>query len=897
MSENSRNLDIKQYETQSCTYNRPDLESEDLLFLIERARKLSNIDNLDKYAIRSLAERMEEFIPWFEKNISNSGAQVQKKIDQFKNGEITLYQLHEWTIDELFKHLKPDSDIAQELVAIKTKVFHTLKGIVSSHLKDEGWRDANHAIDELNNPELSERGIDDAKEEDEEKSAKKDLEASIKEILRKVLRELKKVSNIKAIRIEYNDPFSDALKLISMGNITGNNTNNFTGEMQFGKRKIGKIEYIFDGDREDGIIEGKCERVTDELDTYLDSKLQNVLEKHIQAELERILEAHYIHDWNKLNDWRSIFREFFEVAYKALPDADMTFFYKRDDLVTDGRYGYIKIRNGEIFFDDFDDDGSVPELRGHFAEELTQESDANIEVFPFRYKAFLDREYLKEKGFDADECERMGALITTYEHSTDLEIADTVASCFQRLLERREDLRGRFAQIVGLNKANELFNSPTKKWEERELALAVGDINSYTLFSEAVKEKELKDSNTPKDLLPEIMDFFSQEISFIIERDKKEGTIISREGDSIIVYFGEPSAEKDKTTYTLNALKQCAETQAILDEVLDKIEAKYGIILPWRPKFSWGIKSAKEVAGIFGNPRNPYSQSQWSVYGKHINEAARIQSAAPKGSILMDYDTFLELKAKGIDDFVQIGEPYYAWGKNVKDPMPVVLVMEKEKHEELERKKHEVLQKKHGEREEQREAGIRSSILFYDENDCDQLPDGDYKVKSVGPEESGPVVYSLVSGKFQFPVCIDRDRITGDDEYVAISDETDQQLKKEFNEKRYSGREVLRKIGNTFMIIKHRNIEEIVEGIISKIKVDNRRKNQEHFKIDQLPAGRYTILPLQDDMGKEDNYYYFFLMRGEETLKLKLKKDENHLRGAYKTSGTFVHEKGFCECI
>jgi len=898
MSEAQTHFDVEKFENETCAINRPDLKGGVLDFLIDRSRKISKIDinELTKYTKKELFKKIRKYSGWIQSTFGDEIlAQFEEQVQKFEDGKINLYELHAWTVHEIFSQHKVDSHIAQESVRIKNEIFGVFKMIASGYLSKEGWKVANHAIDELNNPEISERDIDDAQEEDEEKSAKQELEEDINEILTKILKFLKTHSNIKGVRIEYQNPFSGEPNEINQGDVEeGENNHKYIGEMQFGKRKIGKLEFIFDRPYKDELIEAACESITDEIDTYLDSKLQTVLERHIDTELEGILERHFIHDWNNLSDWRAIFREFFAVAQKALPNSDMIFCYKRDDLVTSGKYGFVKVVNGELSFDDFDEDCTIPELREKYKDELVEGSTDNVEVHPFAYKAFLDREYLTEKGYDATECERMGALIATCQHSTDEKIAQKLAGCFQRTLERREDLRGRFSQIVGLNIANALFDKPTEKWAEREIALAVGDINAYTLFSEAVKEREQKDPNTPKHLLPEIMDYFTQEINFRIERNKElQGTVISQEGDSIIVYFGAPADDQDLATYANNALEQCAEIQKTLDEVLGEIERKYKIKLPWLPRFSYGVKAAKEVAGIFGNPKNPYTKSQYTVYGKEINEAARIQKAAPKGSILMDHKTYLLIKDSG--RFVAIGLPYLASGKNVKDPMPVILVTTKEKSEKNNRIKEEVLGQKSEDREVRRKTGNRSSILFFNEKSYKELPDGDYDVKSEGRESKGPRVLSLVSEPFAFPVCIPRDAITPATH--AVSPEIEKELEEQFAEKLYSQREILRKEGDKFTLIRHVSIEEMAEIQLREIIEENKRNNRKYFEIEQLPAGTYKILELSEGMIEENtDYYYFFLLLGDTPVRLRLKKSENHLRGVRLTKGIFIHEKGFCEC-
>ncbi|MBF0474599.1 MAG: AAA family ATPase [Deltaproteobacteria bacterium] len=113
------------------------------------------------------------------------------------------------------------------------------------------------------------------------------------------------------------------------------------------------------------------------------------------------------------------------------------------------------------------------------------------------------------------------------------------------------------------------------------------------------------------------------------EIHKYEGTVVSLTGDGIMALFGAPLAHED---HARRACLASLNIQRALKPYAEKIKSRYGIDF----KMRIGLDSGPVVVGtIWDNLRVEYA-----ALGDTVNTAARMQSLAPLGGVLVTVDTY-----------------------------------------------------------------------------------------------------------------------------------------------------------------------------------------------------------------------------------------------------------------
>jgi class 3 adenylate cyclase len=110
------------------------------------------------------------------------------------------------------------------------------------------------------------------------------------------------------------------------------------------------------------------------------------------------------------------------------------------------------------------------------------------------------------------------------------------------------------------------------------------------------------------------------------------GTIDKFVGDAVLIFFGDP-----ETKGTTQDARACLEMAVSMQRRLAELDAKWrraGIEHPLRVRM--GINTGFCNVGNFGSAE----LMDYTVIGAEVNLAARLQSIAEPGSIVMSYETY-----------------------------------------------------------------------------------------------------------------------------------------------------------------------------------------------------------------------------------------------------------------
>ena len=169
-------------------------------------------------------------------------------------------------------------------------------------------------------------------------------------------------------------------------------------------------------------------------------------------------------------------------------------------------------------------------------------------------------------------------------------------------------------QIIAQQEFERIING-----ENRKVTCFFADICGFTNRS---------DSTPSTEIFRLLNVYFGEIIDLIFQH---EGTIDKFIGDAIMVIFGAPAEQSD---HALRAVQCAIDIQRKINELneqhLDTVPVEMSI----------GINSGEAVAGCVGNNR----RMDYTVLGDTINTAARLESQAKPGQILLGSETFQEVK-------------------------------------------------------------------------------------------------------------------------------------------------------------------------------------------------------------------------------------------------------------
>ncbi|HSI52640.1 MAG: adenylate/guanylate cyclase domain-containing protein [Ramlibacter sp.] len=192
----------------------------------------------------------------------------------------------------------------------------------------------------------------------------------------------------------------------------------------------------------------------------------------------------------------------------------------------------------------------------------------------------------------------------------------------QNFLEREQAHSSRlgsvFEKFVSPEVKRRLMDSRTidsvVNGESRDITCLFCDIRGFTSRAESL---------APEELFAELNRYFAEVVDCVLAN---EGTIDKFIGDAVMVVFGAPLAQPDQAHRAL----ACA--LAIRERV-----AAYNAANPEKPPIAvgMGINSGVAMAGCIGTDK----RMEYTVLGDAVNTAARLESRAKAGQVLVSHST------------------------------------------------------------------------------------------------------------------------------------------------------------------------------------------------------------------------------------------------------------------
>jgi class 3 adenylate cyclase len=162
---------------------------------------------------------------------------------------------------------------------------------------------------------------------------------------------------------------------------------------------------------------------------------------------------------------------------------------------------------------------------------------------------------------------------------------------------------------------------PTDAYRRQKVTAFFSDIVGFTDLSEELE---------PEDLATVLNEYFT-EMAEIAHRH--HGTVDDLQGDGLVLVFGAPNHVSDRE-HALDAVRAAVEMQ----------EAVAGLNGRWRAEgidahisVRIGINTGVVTVGHFGSA----TRRKYTVLGKHVNLAARIQALCEPGCVLISKATWL----------------------------------------------------------------------------------------------------------------------------------------------------------------------------------------------------------------------------------------------------------------
>lgn len=162
--------------------------------------------------------------------------------------------------------------------------------------------------------------------------------------------------------------------------------------------------------------------------------------------------------------------------------------------------------------------------------------------------------------------------------------------------------------------------------QRKKLVVFFSDIKGFTALSEQIESEALT----------EILNNYLTEMTNIAL--KYGGTIDKYIGDSIMVFFGDPKTQGAKKD-TLACVAMAIEMRKHM-KVLRQNWRSQGVQTPLEIRM--GINTGYCTVGNFGTE----SRMDYTIIGKEVNMASRLESAAEAGEILLSHESYALIQDK-----------------------------------------------------------------------------------------------------------------------------------------------------------------------------------------------------------------------------------------------------------
>jgi adenylate cyclase len=205
------------------------------------------------------------------------------------------------------------------------------------------------------------------------------------------------------------------------------------------------------------------------------------------------------------------------------------------------------------------------------------------------------------------------------------EIGDLTESFNQmaKSLHEKEKIKRAFSSYVARQVVDEILKHPDQisfNGERRDVTVIFCDMRGFTPLTERLP---------PEEVVAALNAFYSLMIDLTIKND---GTINKFLGDAVMAIFGAPTPYPD---HCLRAVKTALQMQ----EGIARLSAQRMAEGKEPISVGIGISAGEAVAGTVGTE----SQMEYTVIGDKVNLAARLESNAKPGQILVSESTYRQI--------------------------------------------------------------------------------------------------------------------------------------------------------------------------------------------------------------------------------------------------------------
>jgi adenylate cyclase len=189
-----------------------------------------------------------------------------------------------------------------------------------------------------------------------------------------------------------------------------------------------------------------------------------------------------------------------------------------------------------------------------------------------------------------------------------------------RSLREKEMIKRAFTRYVAREVVEEILKDPESmalRGERREVTVLFCDVRGFTPLSERL---------SPEEVVLLLNDFYTLMIETTFKHD---GTLDKFMGDAVMAIFGAPIAHPDHSARAVLTALAMREGIAGLNEKRAR-EGKEGVSI------GIGVSAGEAVAGTVGTEE----RMEYTVIGDSVNLAARLESNARPGQILISQRTW-----------------------------------------------------------------------------------------------------------------------------------------------------------------------------------------------------------------------------------------------------------------
>lgn len=222
---------------------------------------------------------------------------------------------------------------------------------------------------------------------------------------------------------------------------------------------------------------------------------------------------------------------------------------------------------------------------------------------------------------------------------------------FRFFIERshRKRLRGLFAHLVSPQSLDLLLQQPNVSWapEERNMTVFFADIRGFTALTDRTASNG---GGTGTE--HEVLETVNLYLSAVVEALKRHGAILDKYmGDCVMAFWGAPL---DQPGHAASAIRAAIEAQSLIRQINEERDMKNHEMeaqnasaapqnLPPRPllpklTLGTGINTGMMTAGFMGADSH---LSNFTVFGRAVNIASRLEAASGSGRIFITEETRL----------------------------------------------------------------------------------------------------------------------------------------------------------------------------------------------------------------------------------------------------------------